>query len=598
MQSLSYISAYMHRKPRAPKGMRPFSINLVTNFTDEVLERVLGGMCLAEGIYPQITRTPYKQYALAFKNKKSEINTSKPDISYIFFDASPYAQSEFLSSGHRKEVLADIERYAKFAGTVVVGLFALPYHGPYGEHFTKEPLFVALSDFNTKLQALAKKNSSIHIFDTNKAFARVGELRARDLRGHHAFDMPFTTDFLIALASSWLTYARAILGLSRKCIVLDLDNTLWGGIVGEDGALGVLLGPEYPGLAYQNFQRALLSMWERGVILAINSKNNEADVDEVFEKNPHMILKKEHIAAMRVNWDDKSKNSKEIAQELNIGMGSMVFIDDSPLERERMREEAPEILTPEWSFEPEQYVKELFSLGVFHQMSLTSEDKKKGQMYVEESKRKKVRATSRNVKEYIKKLNIKMQVREGKAIDIARVAQLTQKTNQFNLTTKRYQEADISRMIKKGDLVITGDVGDTFGGYGVVILGIVKIEKKQATLDTFLMSCRVMGRGVEEAFFEHIIKQLHTRGVERLKASFIPTPKNKPASKFLSTFGIKSASPVALGSLQSLTCPRSASWTHSHRRTLQLGTRSMRLFYLLKLRRRLTSNSPSMKRWR
>lgn len=538
MQSLSYISAYMHRKSRVPKGMRPLSINLITNFTDEVLERVLGGMCLQEGIYPNIIRAPYKQYVFAFKNKKSEINTSKPDISYIFFDASPYKHSEFLYPAHRKETLEDIERYAKTSGGgVVVGLFALPYHGPYEQHFTKEPLFVALSDFNAKLQALAKKNPGIYIFDINKVVAQVGEIHARDLRGHHAFDMPFTTDFLDAIASQWLSYARATLGLSRKGIVLDLDNTLWGGVVGEEGPLGIALGPEYPGLAYQNFQRALLSMWERGVLLAINSKNNETDVNEVFKKNPHMILQKKHFASIQANWEDKSKNIRSIAKELNIGLDSLVFIDDSPLERERMHEEAPEVLTPEWSSEPEHYVRDLFALNVFHQMSLTSEDKKKGQMYIEESKRKKVQATSGSIKDYIAKLKINIKIEEGKKINIARAAQLTQKTNQFNLTTKRYQEADISRIIKRGDLVMTGEVSDTFGAYGVVLLGVATLKKKEATLDTFLMSCRVMGRGVEEAFFEHIMRLLHAHGVEAVRASFIPTPKNDPISNFLPDTG-------------------------------------------------------------
>ncbi len=540
MQPLDYIALYMHRPARKGAGMRSISVNLITNFTDDILERVLGGMCIAEGIYPRITRAPYKQYAIAFKDKRSIINRTKADISYIFFDASPYQQSEFLDSGHRREILADIKAYAQSSrGTVVVSLFVLPYRGPYGHFFTEEPLFRALSEFNADVRSLTSVCPTLHVVDTNKAFHHVGEGNARDLRGHHAFNMPFTTDFLAALASEWLSYSRAILGLSRKCIVLDLDYTLWGGVLGEEGPLGITLGPVYPGVAYQNFQHSVLSLWERGIILAVSSKNNEADVEEVFKKNPHMILKREHFAGLRANWEDKSKNVRSLAEELNIGLESMVFIDDSPVERERMRREAPQVLTPEWSTEPEQYARDLFALTVFHQMALTAEDKKRGEMYAQEYKRREARGASGSVKDYIAALNITMRIAEGTAIDSARAAQMTQKTNQFNLTTKRYTESDIKRMIKRGDMVITGEVSDTFGGYGVVILAIIAMKKKEAVLDTFLMSCRVMGRGVEKAFLEHVATELHARGVATLSASFIPTRKNEPISKFLPAEGME-----------------------------------------------------------
>ncbi len=540
MDSLPFIASYMHRPTRKKAGMSSLSINLITNFTDDVLERILGGMCIAENIYPRITRVPYKQYALAFKNAKSSIYGSKSDISYIFFDASPYRHSEFADPSHGKEILAEIEAYvASVRGIVVVSLCTLPYHGPYGRFFSEEPLFHALSEFNAGIRSLAERTHSVYVFDTHKVLSQVGEMHARDLRSHHAFDMPFTTDFLALLAHEWLSYARALLGRSRKCIVLDLDNTLWGGVLGEEGPLGISLGSDYPGLSYQNFQRALLSFYNRGVILAVNSKNNEAEVEEVFRSNLHMILKREHFAALRVNWSDKSANIKSLAKELNIGLDSMVFIDDSPLERARMREEAPQVLTPEWTTEPEQYVKDLFGLAVFDQLSLTSEDRKRGVQYVEEKKRKEVQHASRSADEYLARLNITMRILEGEDVDIARVAQLTQKTNQFNLTTKRYSQAVIQDLIKKGSLVYTAEVADTFGGYGVVLLAIVTCKKKEAVLDTFLMSCRVMGRDVERAFFEYLVTQLHAKGTETLRASYLRTAKNEPAALFLPGEGMK-----------------------------------------------------------
>ena len=540
MQPLSYISAYTHRPKSAGSRLHPVSINLITNFTDDVLERILGGMCLNEGLYPVITKAPYKQYGIALNDRTSPIYRSKPDISFVIFDASAHHQSEFLSAEHRDDTLSAINAYAgAVGGHTVVGLFSLPYRGAYGHFFSEEPLFVALSDFNHKIKRLAQTNPALHVFDANKVMHRIGEEQARDPRGQCAFDMPFTSEFLAALCAEWMAYVRAGLGLSRKCIVLDLDNTLWGGVVGEEGPLGVTLGKEYPGVAYQHFQRALLSLWECGVILAINSKNNEADVREVFEKNPHMVLKEEHFAAVRANWDDKSTNIKSLAEELNIGLESVVFIDDSPLERERMRQEVPEVLTPDWSVEPEEYIQKLLALNVFHQMSFTEEDKKKGKMYAEEARRKKVAKTAGSVEEYIKKLRIKIQVAEGDRVAIARASQLTQKTNQYNLTTKRYSEADIAALIKKGVLVATGEVSDVFGGYGIVLLAIMEVHGKEASLDTFLMSCRVMGRGVEQAFFEHLLGRLRTRGVSTITACFVASAKNKPAEGFLPAMGFK-----------------------------------------------------------
>jgi len=197
------------------------------------------------------------------------------------------------------------------------------------------------------------------------------------------------------------------------------------------------------------------------------------------------------------------------------------------------------VLTPDWSVEPEEYIQKLLALNVFHQMSFTEEDKKKGKMYAEEARRKKVAKTAGSVEEYIKKLRIKIQVAEGDRVAIARASQLTQKTNQYNLTTKRYSEADIAALIKKGVLVATGEVSDVFGGYGIVLLAIMEVHGKEASLDTFLMSCRVMGRGVEQVFFEHLLGRLRTRGVSTITACFVASAKNKPAEGFLPAMGFK-----------------------------------------------------------
>ncbi len=539
MDFLSYIRSYSKLHESSHTKVSPFPINIVTNFTDDVLEKVLGGMCLLEGIHPRIVRAPYKQYHLVLKDTMDAFYKAEPRISFVFFDINPYQHGEFAeAANHIGETISDIRTYCKSVKTLVVAsLSPLPYNSPYGHFYADDPLFMRTREWNDRLGALSKEVPNLYIFDTNKIMYQLGEVHSRDMRGSYAFDIPFTNDFFSELAREWFACIQAVTGKSRKCIVLDLDNTLWGGVVGEAGPTGITLGPGYPGIAFQNFQRTLLRLWERGMILAIASKNNLADVQEVFEKNPHLILKEEHFAAIRANWNDKSDNITELAQELNIGTDSMVFIDDSPLEREQVRHQHPEVLVPEFSIAPEEYVNALLSLKVFHQMSLTEEDKKKGKMYAEERQRTVVLKNTKSKKEYIDELGIHLKIFEGPANDIARVSQLTQKTNQYNLTTRRYSEADIRPLLSKGWHIYSAEVTDKFGEYGNVIVALIAPNEMEARLDNLLMSCRVMGRDVEFAFLNHILGKLRASGIQKITASFIPTAKNIPAKDFLSMAG-------------------------------------------------------------
>ncbi len=306
------------------------------------------------------------------------------------------------------------------------------------------------------------------------------------------------------------------------------------------GPTGIALGPDYPGNAFVAFQRALLDFYERGIILAINSKNNLEDVLEVFKKNSAMVLKEEHFSAIRANWNDKVDNLIDIAKELNIGLESMVFFDDDILNRNIVRGRLPEVTVPEFSLPPEDYVKTLYALDVFNQFSLTEEDTKKGKMYAEERQRKQVMKGAKGLDDYIKELNIVMRVEVNDSVLVPRLAQLTQKTNQFNLTTKRYAEHDIKKIMEDGGFVFSANVSDKFGDYGTVVEAIVTKDAGSAhgaTLDTLLMSCRTMGRGVECAFIDHVIRELGRRGFRDLYGEFIPTAKNKPAETFLGDHG-------------------------------------------------------------
>ena len=517
-------------------------INLITNFTDDVLRKLLIGVSVYHRIYPVLYATPYRQYHFDLKNPASELYGTDPDITFIFFDVNPFKESEFRSSReHFSGVMADVERYcAKAKGTVVMSKFVVSYQGAYGNLFRQSPFFKLVEEYNEALVSLAERFPNLIIFDINRLVHLLGERHVFDSRGLYAFDVPFTHEFMTMLAEEWFALIRARRGGSKKCIVLDLDNTLWGGVVGELGPRGIALGPEYPGNAFMNFQRALLEFYERGILLAIASKNNEEDVREVFRQNPFMILNEGHFAAMRINWDEKADSIKDIAKELNIGTESMVFLDDDPVSRHRVRAALPEVAVPEFSLAPEEYAKTIYALDLFHQTAITEEDAKKGSMYAAERERRKAQEVAQDIDEYIKGLGITMRVRLNAEDGIPRLSQLTLKTNQYNLTTRRYAEHEIKEMMDKGDLVFSGDVTDKFGNYGTVVMAIVRFAGSahhEAMLDTFLMSCRVMGRGVECAFMDQIVRALGDRGVKELQGEFIPTAKNKPVESLLGDHG-------------------------------------------------------------
>jgi FkbH-like protein len=539
MEFLDYIKkAATHGTVSPDDFSTRMKVTILTDFTDDIVKNLFVGAMLANGIYPTIHQVPYRQYHFELKNPSSKLYTADPDLTLMFFGTNPFKDSELRGSeDHFENLVADIERYAKAArGTVVVDSFIVSYRGAHGAMADQGHFFKLIKAYNKRLEELASQLPNLIILDTNRLVHKLGESNVFDLRGLYAFDIPFTHEFMTALAEEWTAYARALLGKTKKCIVLDLDNTLWGGVVGELGPLGVALGPDYPGNAFVNFQKALLDFYNRGIILAIASKNNPEDVEEIFKKNPYMVLKENNFSAIRVNWGDKAENIADIARELNIGVDSMVFLDDDPLMRAMVRGRLPGISVPEFSIPPEHYAQTLYDLDLFHQFALTEEDSQRGKMYAEEQQRKKVLSSAKSADDYIAELGIVMRVSMNDESLIPRISQLTQKTNQFNLTTRRHTEADIQRFIADGGLVFSGHVSDKFGDYGTVIVAIVT-PGKIATLETFLMSCRVMGRGVECAFMDHIARVLHERGIATLHASFIPTAKNKPTEGFLPDHG-------------------------------------------------------------
>lgn len=320
----------------------------------------------------------------------------------------------------------------------------------------------------------------------------------------------------------------------KKCLVLDLDNTLWGGVVGEDGLQNLHLSLTPPGSGYLAFQQAILDHFHRGVMLAINSRNNPEDALAVLRTHPNMILKEHHFAAMRLNWNDKAQNLRELAEELNIGLDAMVFLDDDSTNRSLVRALLPEVETPDLPTDPADYARFLNSQDYFPAEAITDEDKMRGNLYVTERLRREQEKQYANKEEFFASLKLELICSEDDDSSVARLSQLTDKTNQFNTNKRPLSEDEIRAYLKSPvHHIYHARLLDVFGDYGIVIFALVEDRGEEWHIDQLLMSCRVFGRTVEEAFLAYIAERARTAGAERLTIAFAATTKNMPAKTFL-----------------------------------------------------------------
>lgn len=323
----------------------------------------------------------------------------------------------------------------------------------------------------------------------------------------------------------------------KKCLVLDLDNTLWGGIIGEDGIDGIALSLSAPGNSFLAFQQAILDHYDRGVILAINSRNNEEDALNVIRNHPNMILKEHHFAAHRINWKDKAENIKELAVELNIGVDSFVFLDDDKTNRELVKALLPEVTVPELPEDPKNYTKFLNSLTYFTSDVVTDEDKMRGNLYVTERLRREEEKSFKSKEDFLQSLDLELSMFEDDTSCIPRLSQLTEKTNQFNTLKRPFSEVEIINFSKHlNHKIFYGKLHDKFGDYGVVVFALIDIMEDEWHIRSMLMSCRVFGRNVEEAFLSDLLRRARLFGVKKVTIEYMKSEKNAPAKEFVDKY--------------------------------------------------------------
>jgi FkbH-like protein len=390
------------------------------------------------------------------------------------------------------------------------------------------------------LKTEVSQRSGFCLLNSERLVTRLGAANWYDQQRWNSMRLPMSGEAVAALAREWVRYLGALTLPPRKVAVVDLDNTLWRGIVGEDGYDGIRMDDSPEGWPHRSLQQTLLDLYHRGILLAVCSKNNYQDAWTVIEGHPEMVLRPQHFAAVRINWQDKGSNLREIAQELNVGLESLVFLDDNPQERELVRTTAPEVHVLDVSDDAAEYAQAMRDVIGFERIWLTEDDQKRGQMYAQQRQRELLKTDSKSLEAYLHSLATVVTLEQPVAATIQRVAQLTGKTNQFNLTTKRYHVQQIQEFHDSAESdLLAVSVQDRFGDNGIVGVAILCYHEAVCRIDTLLLSCRVIGRGIETAMLSMIVDRARERRCHSVCGHYIPTEKNAPCADYLDQHGFQ-----------------------------------------------------------
>lgn len=467
-------------------------------------------------------------------------------------DVVPALWSEFSALGD-EEIRSEIDTAAASLGQLVRQLRAntsanivvqgleTPLRAASGYLDARRPMGQkeSIEAVNSSLRAAFAEMSNVYLLDYADLQARHGRMHFFSEKKWVTARLPLSVEGLAWLAEEWWRYLSQFAMPRAKVLALDLDNTLWGGVIGEDGLTGINLSEEHPGVYFKNLQRAVLDISRRGIVIALVSKNNLADAMLVIDEHPEMLLRRENIAAMRINWEPKAANLTAIAEELNVGLDAFVFLDDNPAEREAVRRSLPQVIVPELSTDPSTYADLLRSLPELERLDQSTEDSSRTRYYTDERERKSLMGASESLDDFLTSLDIHIGISPIDAMSLARAAQLTQKTNQLNMTTRRFNETELTDLLAQpGWSGWVLRAADRFGDNGIVGVAMTHTTGTICEIDTFLLSCRVIGRRIETAFLAFLADTAMSAGVVELRGWILPTAKNLPARQIYQQSGM------------------------------------------------------------
>jgi FkbH-like protein len=527
-------------------------IYVLRNYTIDSLEPYIKYHLSQVSLKASVKLGPYDNILQEVLDPYSKLNNIKPDIIVLSLYLDTFEPDYYRMEWDVEQTIERLKSlygilHSNSNGIIAINTFIPPFHNEYGITATdKSDLIFKFSYLNQEIRRYCKTNPKrFYLMDWERYLRLLGEKESLDYRYWYMSKSPFRPSFLDLYAQDISNIARAYKALNKKCIILDCDNTLWGGIVGEDGRDKIQLDPQtFPGSIYYDFQKSLLSLYHRGVMICLCSKNNEEDVWDVLDNHPHMLLKREHLAGWKINWQDKAVNIINLIKELNIGLDSVVFVDDSDYECGRVAESIPEVTVLQVPVDASRYryPSLLLSTGLFDTLLMTDEDQQRAKMYQTEALRTREQQHYTSLDEYLSSLHLKAHIHLMRDTEVQRVAQLTQKTNQFNVTTRRYTEQQLEELIDKGSAIYTLSVKDRYGDYGLTGVLIAIREEDTTRIDSLLLSCRVLGRNLEKVFIGYCLRMLDSKWKTNLMTSeYIRTSKNNQVSELWDCFGFKVA---------------------------------------------------------
>lgn len=530
-------------------GGSSFRLAIVSNFSYQPIADTLRSRLLARGVLPEFYLSDYNQYHYELLNADSNLYRSSPELTLCLLDGhsvldelGPDWRPEDIEQGLRnklRHLTQFAEQYQQQASGLLV-FNTLPISGKTLQQCLdyrgRSRISRWWAQFNADLLALADKYRHVFVIDTQSLLSADFPLRD-DRLGFYARTL-MSNELLDALAGEVSALVLASRGMAKKCLVLDLDNTLWGGILGDDGIDGIQLSNTATGEAFVSFQHVIKRLSAQGILLAISSKNDRDNVINLLQQREDMVLKESDFSAIVANWQPKSDALQTISELLNIGSDSLVFIDDSAFEREQVRDHHPQISVVDPGSDPAEYTAALVKGNDFCQLELNKEDYQRSQLYQTEARRNSRRSECTSLEAFLADLQLKLRLFTPQGHELARVAQLSLRTNQFNMTTHRMSESEVHAYLaqpKHG--IIALQSSDRFGEYGVIGSLFYHFEKDTLWIDNFLLSCRVFSRQLETAALNDFLIWARRQGCEDIRARYLPTKKNHQVADFYTHHG-------------------------------------------------------------
>lgn len=552
MKSYSELEKICKKSDMA--GLPVVRLSVLGDCATQHLCRAIRGLGYEEGLAVEIWEADYNQIELQLVDEQSPLYESRPDMVllmlchqklYETFCSTPESERPQFAERILKKVTGYWEMVsARCEARILQSNFMLVDDAVFGNYANKTAYSYAyqVRKLNVLLMQAAQESAvgkRVSVVDMDLLQQRYGAESVQDERTYFVGKLPIAVKYLPAVAEQVIRIIKALRGSVKKCIVTDLDNTLWGGVIGDDGIENIQIGELGQGQAFSGLQTWLKELKKRGILLAVCSKNEEAAAKQPFEKHPEMILKLDDFAMFVANWEDKAGNIRRIQETLNIGMDSIVFLDDNPFERELVRSLIPDICVPELPEDPSAYLPYLRQCGLFETASFSEEDTKRTGQYREEALRTSEQSRYENYEEYLQSLHMEAYVSPFDAFHTPRIAQLSQRSNQFNLRTIRYTEADVERLSKDERYeTLFFCLKDAFGDYGLI--SVVVLEKQPEGvlfIEEWFMSCRVLKRGMEEFIADTIVGKARELGCQRVIGEYLPTLKNQMVERLYERLG-------------------------------------------------------------